>query len=113
MSHGSDAATNASTRSTCVHRWCDGQFCASADRGERFHRGIFSSEGGPTESVGVDLVSNDYADGSSTGTLIDITFTEMSETGIAQHSVGLTPAAALRHAAAVAHAASLALARRR
>ncbi len=112
MSHGNDVAVIAPPSTPCIHSWCAGLYCATADNGERFHQAILSSEGGPSESIGVDLVRNDYADGTSTGPLVDITFTGMSELGIAQHSVGLTPEAALRHAAAVARAASLALANR-
>lgn len=112
MSHGTDVAVIFPPSTACVHPWCDGIFCATADNGERFHRGILSSEGSPTESIGVELVGNDFTDGTSTGPLIDVSFTNLADAGVAQHSVGLTPDAALRHAAAVTYAATVALSRR-
>jgi hypothetical protein len=110
MSHGIDVAVSLPPVRTCAHSWCAGLFCSASDNGERFHRGILSAEGDSTEIIGVDLVCNDYADGTSTGPLIDITFADATEHGITRHSVGLTPDAALRHAAAVVRAALLALA---
>ncbi len=110
MSHGNDVAVIAPPSTPCTHSWCDGRSCAIADLGERFHRGILSAEGSSTESVGVELVSNDFADGTTTGPLIDITFTNMADAGVAQYSASLTPEAALRHIAAVTRAVGLALA---
>ena len=112
MSHGNDVAVTAPPSAPCIYPWCHGLFCATADNGERFHRGLLSSEGGPSESLGVDLVCNDFADGTSTGPQVDITFTNRPEFGIAQHSIALEPLDALRHGSAVIRAALIALARR-
>lgn len=111
MSHGSRTQQAVSSPATCHHQWCDGQFCTHPGQDERFHRGILSSEGG-SDIVGVEIVANDHSDGTSTGPLIDITFAVMTDAGVASHSAGLTPEAALRHAAAVVQAVSLALASR-
>ena len=107
MPHGSRTPQAVSVPATCHHSWCDGQFCTSPDQGERFHRGIRSAEGS-TDLVGVEIVANDHADGTSTGPQIDITFAVMSDDGVLSHSAGLSPDAALRHAAAVIQAVSLA-----
>ncbi|MFF0378707.1 hypothetical protein [Actinoplanes missouriensis] len=96
----------------CIHPWCGGLYCAAADNGERFHLGVLSAEGGPDEFIGVDVVRHDAADGTSEGTLVDITYTDHRQGGLAQRSVTLSPAAALRHGLAVVRAALFALARR-
>jgi hypothetical protein len=111
MPHGSRNPQAVTLPAACHHSWCDRQFCTSPDQGERFHRGILSSEGG-TEIVGVEVVANDHGDGTSTSPQVDITFARMSDGGVLSHSVGLSPEAALRHAAAVVQAVSLALAPR-
>ncbi|MFI5938097.1 hypothetical protein [Actinoplanes sp. NPDC051494] len=107
-----DLAVSTPSTRACPHSWCAGIFCAISDNGERFHRGILSAESNSAETIGVDLVCNDYADGATSGPLIDVTFAVLSANGVAQHSVGLTPEAALRHAATLIRAASLALASR-
>jgi hypothetical protein len=112
MSHASDATALPRDQNTCFHSWCKGQFCAVADLGERFHQGILSSEGDGGERFGVELVCSDFADSTTTGPQIDFTFTAIAETGVVQHSVRISPEAALRHAAAIARAASIALASR-
>jgi hypothetical protein len=111
MSHGSRTPQAVSSPASCHHPWCDARFCTIPGQNEQFHRGILSSEG-DGDVVGVEIVANDHADGTATGPLIDITFAVMSDAGVASHSAGLSPEAALRHAAAVIQAASLALASR-
>lgn len=114
MLHGNDTAptVRAATRApSCRHPWCPGLYCADSSTNEAFHYALFGAEG-DTETVGVELICNDHADGTSTGPLVDITWSGQSVEGLVEFSASLTPEQALRHAAEVAKAAGLALASR-
>jgi hypothetical protein len=110
MADGSDGL-NVKLRvpAPCRFKWCDGRYCADRNSDEQFHLARVSSEGSD-DAVGVELVCNDFADGTTSGPLVDITFTDLAESGVSRHSAGLSPMAALRHAEAVIKAALAALA---
>lgn len=113
MPNGSDAQVkDLSTRTTACHfGWCDGKFCQIGPAGgERFHFSNFAAEAGGDDIVGVDLVLNEFADGTNSGPLVDITWSRLWAEGVTEQSALLTPQAALRHAAAVIRAAHAAIA---
>lgn len=96
------------TGAACRFSWCAGSFCSGSDLGEAFHYAKVSSVG-TGEAVGVELVSNDFADGATTGPMVDITFTDIASSGVSTHSASLSPLAALRHGEAVIRAAVAAI----
>lgn len=104
----STVPTSASDARTCRFDWCSGLFCSDPADSESFHLARISSEGSD-EVVGVELVCNDFADGTSSGPLVDITFTSVAGTAVAQHSASLSPVDAFRHGEAVIRAALAAL----
>lgn len=98
----------ATADNTCRYVWCAGQFCSIPGGREAFHYAKLDSAG-IGETVGVELVSNDFADGGTTGPMVEITFADLALTGVSTHSASLSPVAALRHGEAVIRAALAAI----
>ncbi len=93
----------------CRHSWCNGRICAPNSHGERFHRGVLGEFGDGPDRIGVELVRNDNPDATSSGTFIEITWSDLSSAGLTVNSATLSAAQGEALSAVIAAAARLAL----